>query len=416
MKVPWPVSDREALLHYFEIEYLKEDLILVLIKTLSDMEHIDADTHGFSRDKIPQAKDTVRVDLVGGFVLQKVQTDRCYFRAIFNFDMKLDFVPPSLINFISRQLIGNGHKLYQKAVGTVAAADADYREALQGPLYIRVRRLLHSHGEFAASLDDLNKEKLKEQKTGAAANDHIVGTQTSLPEITEEDTRQNRPDAEAKNIITSGSSENLVLGDKYASSKANTTISPEVEHALGIIEQAITIVRGKNFGKSSNGVDFRTPKLLGEAGHFKNIPESSSKRKSTGKSEESPHTEDHSESNMGSSVVEAALNEARTLYSKKEGILDLKNSHLADSKVNFPSKSYGQVIQPAMLDGCNSKVCDEESLKANGFHRKGRSSGGTLTTTKMATKTSKKKRGNLSCFFPGFFPCLANDIRKDLIK
>lgn len=34
VKVPWPVSDREALLHYFEIEYLNEDLILVLINTV----------------------------------------------------------------------------------------------------------------------------------------------------------------------------------------------------------------------------------------------------------------------------------------------------------------------------------------------------------------------------------------------
>jgi len=29
-------------------------------------------------------------------------------------DIKVDFVPPSLINFISRQLIGNGFRLYQK--------------------------------------------------------------------------------------------------------------------------------------------------------------------------------------------------------------------------------------------------------------------------------------------------------------
>jgi hypothetical protein len=29
-------------------------------------------------------------------------------------DIKLDFVPPWLINFMSRQLIGSGHKLYQK--------------------------------------------------------------------------------------------------------------------------------------------------------------------------------------------------------------------------------------------------------------------------------------------------------------
>lgn len=35
VKVPWPVSDREALLHYFEIEYFKEDLIFVLLNTLN---------------------------------------------------------------------------------------------------------------------------------------------------------------------------------------------------------------------------------------------------------------------------------------------------------------------------------------------------------------------------------------------
>lgn len=42
--------------------------------------------------------------------------DLVIFRAITNMDIKLDFVPPSLINFISRQLIGNGHKLYQKVI------------------------------------------------------------------------------------------------------------------------------------------------------------------------------------------------------------------------------------------------------------------------------------------------------------
>jgi hypothetical protein len=35
VKVPWPVSDREALLHFFEIEYLKEDLVLVLVNTVN---------------------------------------------------------------------------------------------------------------------------------------------------------------------------------------------------------------------------------------------------------------------------------------------------------------------------------------------------------------------------------------------
>lgn len=35
-------------------------------------------------------------------------------RIIGNLDLKLDFVPPTLINFISRQLIGSGFRLYQK--------------------------------------------------------------------------------------------------------------------------------------------------------------------------------------------------------------------------------------------------------------------------------------------------------------
>ena len=34
MKVPWPVSEREALLHYFELEYLKEDVVIVIMKTV----------------------------------------------------------------------------------------------------------------------------------------------------------------------------------------------------------------------------------------------------------------------------------------------------------------------------------------------------------------------------------------------
>ncbi|PNT62793.1 hypothetical protein BRADI_4g08310v3 [Brachypodium distachyon] len=54
-------------------------------------------------------------------------------------DIKLDSVPPWLINFISRQLIGSGHKLYQKAVSTVATCDEDYKKALRAPLYARIR-------------------------------------------------------------------------------------------------------------------------------------------------------------------------------------------------------------------------------------------------------------------------------------
>ena len=46
-------------------------------------------------------------------------------RTIANMDVKLDFVPPSLINFVSRQLISNGFRLYQKVVDSFQAFNKD---------------------------------------------------------------------------------------------------------------------------------------------------------------------------------------------------------------------------------------------------------------------------------------------------
>lgn len=39
-------------------------------------------THGFTRDGIPEARDIVRIDLVGGFALQKVSSNGTYFRYV----------------------------------------------------------------------------------------------------------------------------------------------------------------------------------------------------------------------------------------------------------------------------------------------------------------------------------------------
>ncbi|KAH9737869.1 polyketide cyclase/dehydrase/lipid transport superfamily protein [Citrus sinensis] len=125
---------------------------------ISDLKSIDKSTHGFTSDGIPEAKDVVRVDLVGGFALQKVTEERSYFRTIANMDIKLDFVPPSLINFISRQLIGNGFKLYQKAVVSVSTYNEDYRRPLEGPLYFRIREALYSTEE---SEEPMKAEELK---------------------------------------------------------------------------------------------------------------------------------------------------------------------------------------------------------------------------------------------------------------
>ncbi|XAR69852.1 hypothetical protein NMG60_11001592 [Bertholletia excelsa] len=80
MKVSWPLSAREAVVHFFGFEYFQEDLIVVLFNSISDSESIDVSTHGFTRDGIPDVQDVVRIDVVGGFAIQKVSADRSYFR------------------------------------------------------------------------------------------------------------------------------------------------------------------------------------------------------------------------------------------------------------------------------------------------------------------------------------------------
>uniref|UniRef100_A0A6M2F7W8 START domain-containing protein n=1 Tax=Populus davidiana TaxID=266767 RepID=A0A6M2F7W8_9ROSI len=144
VKVAWPLTARETVVHYVLFEYLQDGLFVVVASTISDLEGIDKTTHGFSKDGIPEAKDVVRIDVMGGFAIQKVTSERSYFRTIANVDLKLDFVPPSLINFISRQLLGNGFRLYQKVVASVSNYDEDYSKALKDPMYARIREALYS--------------------------------------------------------------------------------------------------------------------------------------------------------------------------------------------------------------------------------------------------------------------------------
>ncbi|KDP36083.1 hypothetical protein JCGZ_08727 [Jatropha curcas] len=160
VKITWPLSAREVVAHYFLFEYLKDGLVVALVNSISDLESIDKNTHGFTRDGIPDMMDVVRIGLVGGFAIQKVTSERSYFRTIATMDMKLDFVPPSLINFVSRQLIGSGFRLYQKAVASVSSYDEDYKKALEDPMYARIREALYS-------VDDPNETmKGKELRNG----------------------------------------------------------------------------------------------------------------------------------------------------------------------------------------------------------------------------------------------------------
>ncbi|RLM58030.1 uncharacterized protein C2845_PM18G10250 [Panicum miliaceum] len=239
VKVPWPVSEREALLHYFELEYLKEDVVIVIMKTISDLDTINIRTHGFSRDGIPEAGDTVRIDVFGGFVLQRITKDKSFFRAIANMDIKLDFVPPWLINFMSRQLIGSGHKLYQKAVSTVATCDEDYKKALRGPLYVRIREYQDSDDKAKVTTTEENSTEVPPDNP-IVQNHLTVTNTTSNSEIVEEESEQNT----SFKVDRLPSSPPYQPAEQAQQIKNRPFISPEVEHALGILDSAIAVLRG----------------------------------------------------------------------------------------------------------------------------------------------------------------------------
>ncbi|XP_057976871.1 uncharacterized protein LOC131163991 isoform X2 [Malania oleifera] len=182
-KLSWPLSDREAFLHYFEFEYFQDDLTIVLINSISESDSTDVSFNGFTNDGTLEGKDMVRIGMVGGFALQKVTPERSYFRTIANMDVKLDFVPPSLINFISRQLIGNGFRLYQKAVASVSKGDEDFNKALGDPLYARIRKALYFNGTLERMVEP---EDIKNDDAPILPREHLIKTAEADPKDTDQ--------------------------------------------------------------------------------------------------------------------------------------------------------------------------------------------------------------------------------------
>ncbi|KAI3443357.1 hypothetical protein Pfo_000022 [Paulownia fortunei] len=298
MKVSWPLSNREALVHYFAFEYFQDDLIVVLLNSISDSETIDRSTHGFTRDGIPDAQDVVRLDVVGGFAIQKVTADRSYFRTIANMDIKLDFVPPAFINFISRQLVSSGFKLYKKEVASVTKGDEKFREALKDPLYTRIHEALYSQNTSIASplLENLRRTSIMlEEQSMEAFDDNSAkennecddcvfdseakdvgvrdrkvlneieefevkvtegsesldkGNQKSCDNLTNEITEEVRTDK--TEVVTSTEVEQALettdeITEHFGSGIKNKVgFSPEVQQALGTLEKAISIFREYN--------------------------------------------------------------------------------------------------------------------------------------------------------------------------
>lgn len=185
-------------------------------------------------------------------------------RVIGELDIKLDLVPPSLMNFISRQIVGKGFKLYKKvrednlsfwfiavsmfrcssltfecnkqAAGSVAKLDEeDFSRALADPLYINIRHAMYSTDKAAEAEEMLEASEVNgdsetknkyEDDEDASENEHVPCRRAIL-DIEES------VSSEERNVISKTN------GDI----RRQFSISPEVEQALGTLDRVINMVR-----------------------------------------------------------------------------------------------------------------------------------------------------------------------------
>ncbi|KAJ4972385.1 hypothetical protein NE237_005484 [Protea cynaroides] len=369
MKFSWPLSAREAVVHFLELEFFEDDLVIVLMNSISDLHSIDSSTHGFTNEGIPEERDVIRIDVVGGFAIQKVSSNRSYFRTIATMDVKLEFIPPALINFISRQIIGSGYKLYKKIVTSAANGDEDFSKALEDPLYVHVREGLNPSNKFQKTLDP---EALKSESfTFVVPEEHgnrtpqakesvncqvsfsnnlatddlrtnsLVPCHTCCGEIEEEVVEQDKPlDRSSQGIDQSAT--NNFAEQCHVNNRKKVYISPEVEKALGILNEAISIVREGGFRHqifspgSINQESMNSEKVVGAGSGFS---EAGAAPSGGGICIEAPKVD-----NMNRSLGEAGnvsdicnTREARPGSPIKE--VNQNQIKLVSTGQNFPSKS-----------------------------------------------------------------------------
>nr|GMD46312.1 uncharacterized protein LOC109181502 isoform X1 [Ipomoea batatas] len=171
-------------------------------------------------------------------------------------DIKLDFVPPAFINFVSRQLIGSGFKLYKKEVASVCRGDEDFSEALKGVQYKRIREALYSD---CKANGDIEVE-------GVKRNNDMQTSDTDENEIQEEEVRDCVHRSPYENAVTGDTNirgeieevdeedggkagtvdsprNQIVQGGGSTTRNKKIAISPEVQQALATLEKAISFIR-----------------------------------------------------------------------------------------------------------------------------------------------------------------------------
>ncbi|KAL0855110.1 hypothetical protein Bca101_060262 [Brassica carinata] len=343
VKVPWPMTNREAIVQFFLFEYFKDGLVIILLNSVKNQA---AESIGISEEAV----NAVRIDLVGGVAIQKVSQERSYLRYIVEFDIKLDLISPSLINFMSRQLLGNGFKLFKKTIGSVAESE-DYARVLAEPLYTRIRKAMYSTYNTDENFQANERAPFK-------GNVH---------EIEEED-------EEDKSVSSfSEEDENVIGMTQNNNGKTLFCLSPEVKQALGTLERVISMVRKsrkddnsstsseeeegsisssasspKQHSESSNAVGssskvcIQDPKteVLDEAclTHYHNNDNNSNRRSGSSSFAASPKIDLTTNSEE---VTRITISQATTLFSQTEESSDEKPKGLSGGKSSVLQRKRG---------------------------------------------------------------------------
>lgn len=95
--IPWPFSNRDMVFNAFGVDDLDKHSFMIYLESLnsSDIYEIPAPVGS-----------AVRCDLkVGGFHIQYVSPESTRVSGVFNVDPKLDFIPTSLINWVSGKIV-----------------------------------------------------------------------------------------------------------------------------------------------------------------------------------------------------------------------------------------------------------------------------------------------------------------------
>ncbi|KAH7295355.1 hypothetical protein KP509_27G043600 [Ceratopteris richardii] len=242
VKVPWPLAAREVVMCAFELEVFDEELVIVLLHSFPETEECNK-VSGIP-DPLPNI---VRMELVGGFALQRVSPEQSYFRTVANLDIKLEFVPPWLINFISRQLIGLGYKLYQKTLSSINKGEGNskhFQDLIQTePMYERIRKGLQLRKDKEATQKKVEDKEI--HVTDYSEQDAYAETNIIKKSDMKEIIQGSEPIYESMCEFGSSYSDNV---EDPSNNDAHSSVDPEVQKALNVLDRMISLVQSRKVG------------------------------------------------------------------------------------------------------------------------------------------------------------------------